>query len=263
MAKLTKQQTKLHNQACDILTKPVLTEDDKFFVLENWREDATHNNAENGAFFTPLQLANDFAIEVSGTKILDLCAGIGMLSFMHNQRAAWNRDKFDITCVELNPDYIEVGKKILPEATWIQASVFEHESLELGDYDTVISNPPFGSAPRYGEKSSHYTGNRFEYHVIDIGMHYASYGVFIIPQTSAPFKFSANRGMEVQKTKQYVDFEEKTGLVLNPSCGIDTSIYDKDWHGVSPRVEIVTCEVDPMQRLTRATESMGLYEEVV
>ena len=30
--------------------------------------------------------------------------------------------------------------------------------------------------------------------------------------------------------------------VLEPNCGIDTSYYADDWHGVSPRVEIVTAD---------------------
>ena len=118
MAKLTKAQAKLHRQACDILTKPVLTEDDKEFVLKNWNEGATHVNGEAGAFFTPYDMAFDFTIDAIGSggyggRVIDLCAGIGMLSY-----AVWWRSdrRAKITCVERNADYLAIGKKILPEA---------------------------------------------------------------------------------------------------------------------------------------------------
>lgn len=186
-----------------------------------------------------------------------------MLSFLYNHRAAWNREEFDITCIELNPDYIEVGKKILPTATWIQADIFDIHDLELGDFDTVIGNPPFGNTPRFGKSSFHYTGTRFEYHAIDLAMHYANWGVFIIPQTSAPFAYSGRQGMQVQKTQQYVEFSEKTGLELSPSCGLDTSSYQNQWHGVAPVVEIVTCEMSAIERLQRHSEMIGLYDEKV
>lgn len=53
MARLSKNQIKLHNEAEEILKKDVLTYDEKIFVLENWNEAATNNNAAAGAFFTP------------------------------------------------------------------------------------------------------------------------------------------------------------------------------------------------------------------
>ena len=96
MAKLTKKQTMAHEQAVDILKKDVLTDDDKEFVFNNWHEAANHNNGANGAFFTPLDMAWDFALDVPGTKIIDLCAGIGVLAYTamcrlkHNQKHSAN-----------------------------------------------------------------------------------------------------------------------------------------------------------------------------
>jgi hypothetical protein len=34
-----------------------------------------------------------------------------------------------ITCVEINPDYPRVGGKLLPEATWISADIFDITGL--------------------------------------------------------------------------------------------------------------------------------------
>lgn len=113
MAKLTKEEIKKHNAAIDLLQKDKLTYDEKLFVYENWNEGATSVNSEAGAFFTPFNLANDFGLEIyRDGNVIDLCAGIGMLSFI-----AYHHNRCKVTCVELNPTYYEVGKKLLPEAT--------------------------------------------------------------------------------------------------------------------------------------------------
>jgi len=77
MAKLSKQQIKTHSQATEMLQQATLTEDEKYYVLDNWQESATHINSAAGAYFTPEGLASDFAIEVGGRRIIDLCAGSG------------------------------------------------------------------------------------------------------------------------------------------------------------------------------------------
>jgi hypothetical protein len=81
MSKLTKQQAAQHHEACSLLQKEVLTEDERLFVLDHWQESANHVNSVAGAFFTPTGLARDLSIEVSGLRIIDLCAGIGSLAF--------------------------------------------------------------------------------------------------------------------------------------------------------------------------------------
>jgi tRNA1(Val) A37 N6-methylase TrmN6 len=138
MAKLTKQEIKEHNIAVELLKKDVLTYEEKITVFEKFYESATSVNSEAGAFFTPHDLANDFSLNIyDKAKTIDLCAGIGMLAF-----AAYHyRDYTDITCVELNPIYVEVGKKLLPEAKSLNQSIFVYK--EFGHFDQAISNPPF------------------------------------------------------------------------------------------------------------------------
>lgn len=240
MSKLTKQQYKAHAEACRLLEKDVLSWDDRWFVLENWKESATHINSQAGAFFTPLGLASDFSIEVGGRRIIDLCAGIGMLAFQVFDRGRCDASKFDLVCVERNPDYAAVGRKVLPEATWIVADVFDLPP-DLGHFDYAISNPPFGSTPR--EKAAlRYKGRAFEYHVIDIASDLADDGAFILPQMSAPFRYSGRDHYEWRPEREYEKFKQQTGIELSMNCGIDCSVYEGDWNGVAPKVEIALAD---------------------
>ncbi len=242
MSKLTKAQTKAHKAACEMLEQPSLSEDEKEFVLLNWREDASHVNSSAGAFFTPMALAFDFAIEVPAGRILDLCAGVGMLSWALLNRRRWD-GPLDLTCVEINPDYVEVGRKVLPEARWICASVFDVPGLGLGEFDCAISNPPFGAVKRSGN-APRYAGKDFEFHVVDIGSGLAGYGAFILPQMSAGFRYSGSQTYERQASGRAVDFQTLTGLHFEAGCGVDTSLYLNEWRGVSPLCEIVCVEFD-------------------
>lgn len=247
MAKLTKAEAKAHKAACDLLTKDRLTEDDKEFVYRNWHEGATHINSSAGAFFTPFDMAFDVAIDVYGGHIIDLCAGIGMLSYAVWCRSAWNEKRARITCVERNPDYVAVGKRLLPEATWICADVFDVLDMGLGRFEGVVSNPPFGSVAHNGRAGPRYTGATFEYHVIDIASQLADYGTFIVPQQSAGFKYSGARCYQRDTKGKAVEFQSLTGLHFDTGCGVDTEFYRKEWKGVSPLCEIVC--VDFTERL--------------
>lgn len=245
MAKLTKAQAKKHQEACDLLEKDVLTEDEKFFVIDNWQESASHINTVAGAFFTPYDLARDFAIETFAGRMIDLCAGIGILSFAASMMHRWSGTPLDLTCVEINPDYVKVGKKLLPQAKWIEASVFDVLDMDLGHFDIAISNPPFGNIKRpQGKGSPRYTGGEFEFHVIDIAAHLANYGAFILPQMSSGFRYSGDQHYRRDTDGKAVKFQEKTGIYLGPSCGIDTACYRDEWRGVSPICEIVCCDFE-------------------
>jgi predicted RNA methylase len=239
--KLTKAQMKQHEMACKLLEKDSLTFDEKWDVYENWHEGAEHNNGSAGAFFTPPYLARDFAIDVCGPKVVDLCAGTGVLSFMYYHCGAfYNERKPEITCVEINPAYVAIGKKLLPEATWICADISEIWQ-NLGKFDTAIGNPPFGKqniitgAPRY-------TGAEAEYKIIDIASRLASYGTFIIPQQSASFRYSGAQYYQRHNAGKFAKFFAQTGIDIEAGCGVDTTYHQNDWHGVSPLCEIVTCD---------------------
>jgi hypothetical protein len=234
--KLSKPQIKAHNEAMRLVDlERRLTCDEKEFILENFHEGALHINSAAGAFFTPRGLARDFAIEVDGKRVIDLCAGIGALSYAVEHKVE------SLTCIEINPDYLRIGKKIVPDATWLNCSVFDAQVLALGLFDCAISNPPFGTIKGDDYRGA-YKGSQFEYKVMEIASRLARYGAFILPATSANFEYSGKqcyREVESQKAKV---FREQTGILMQPSCGIDTAIYQDDWRGVSPICEVVVCE---------------------
>jgi predicted RNA methylase len=243
--KLTKADAALHQQACDLiaLARP-LTIDEQEFALWHWQEsqNATTATALAGAFFTPLDLAFDFAIEVTAGRIIDLGAGIGTLSWAVHRHltASPSRPRPELVCVERNREYVRVGQRVLPEADWICADLFDLPMDLVGAFDTVIGNPPFGNTPRTG-RGPRYTGRRAEYHVIDVAANLARDGVFLIPQHSAPFRYSGSEEFREDRHPEYVRFTQQTGIELEPGCSIDTTTHG-GWRGVRPVVEIVTCD---------------------
>lgn len=248
MSKLTKAQAKAHAEACRILGQDALSEDDRDFVLQHWQESANHINSTAGAFFTPPMLARDFAIEVGGHRIIDLCAGIGTLA-----RAVLDRypNGPSVVCVELNPDYAAVGRKIVPEAQWIVADVFDLPE-DIGTFDWAISNPPFGAIKRGGKSAPRYQGKSCELHVIDIASDLAQLGTFIVPQASAPFRYSGEREYSEARDESYLAFVARTGIELEANCGIDCSYHQGAWHGVAPTVEIVIADFDEARQRRKA-----------
>ena len=121
---------------------PALTIDEQEFVLRHWQEsqNATTATALAGAFFTPLDLAFDFAIEVAAGRIIDLGAGIGTLSWAVHRHltASPSRPRPELVCVERNREYVRVGRRVLPEADWICADLFDLPMDFVGAFDTVI-----------------------------------------------------------------------------------------------------------------------------
>lgn len=240
MSKISKQAAKLHGEAVALARSGRwLTIDEREFVLDNFNEGAEHMNGLAGAFFTPAGLARDAAIEIgSPRRLLDLCAGIGRLSY------AAEEANMEIVCVELNPSYVEIGRAVLPNATWICASAFDVDAYaHLGPFDVVVSNPPFGRIKADGAPGK-YTGGLFEYRLIDVASLHARRGVFIVPQMSAPFRYSGRRCFTQEESDECRKFTKQTGIVMQPNCGIDTAVYCAEWKGVSPICEIVCCDFE-------------------
>lgn len=245
MSKLSKAQIKAHSQAIELLKKDRLTLEDHDFVFDNWMESATHINSAAGAFFTPRDMTWTFAIEVGGHRVLDLCAGIGALAY-----AVYHRSTFEsgppceVVCVEINPDYAAIGQKLLPEATWIVADALS--DLDIGRFDWVISNPPFG---RIGGQAD------FDLAIVERAERYADMGTFILPSGSVPWAFSGRPCFEHDsKSEKAKRFRDRTKIDLQPNCGIDCAYWAKDWRGASPSVEIALADYAEARALRLADE---------
>ncbi len=138
--------------------------------------------------------------------------------------------------MEKNPEYVRVGRRILPEATWICADVLDVPAMDLGPFDCAISNPPFGRIKRSGNAPG-YRGPLFEFHVIAVAETLARRGAFLIPRDSAPFRIET--GFVDQHSPEYERFHRESGITLRPNPGIPTDLYRDQWHDASPAVEIV------------------------
>ncbi len=247
MAKLTRDQSKRHASAVKRLAQDTLSFEDQEYILTHWQEAAYHINSDDGAFFTPPSLAWDMALDVQGPRILDLCAGIGTLAFAAYHHGSYGRtNPRQLVCVEKNPAYIEVGRRLLPQATWIEGDVFNlpADFLETyGPFDCVIANPPFGGI-KMSRRAPRYRGGDFELGLIDIASDLAPYGVFIIPQMSSPFVYSGAPHYQRRETSRSQAFYKQTGITLEAGCGVDCSLYRGDWNGVCPSVEIVCADFE-------------------
>jgi SAM-dependent methyltransferase len=260
MAKLTKAQAKLHRQAVELLQLPELTIEQKEFVLDHWHEGANTVQGDAGAFFTPRGLANDFAIDVCGRRVIDLCAGIGVLSFaLHHYKhkpQSCGRDylrECEYVCVEINPAYVEIGRKLLPEATWICGDAFDVETLAgLGRFDVAISNPPFGKVPSARAFSGRYSGPEADLKLVEVASRVADCGVFLLPQMSAPFLYSGSKPFREVKDGKAARFMAQTGAHMEPGCGVDCAFYAGDWKQPVPLCEVVLCDFQGCQGATVA-----------
>ena len=267
MAKLTKAQTKAHQQALEICQQETLSYDEKVFVMENYHEGANHMNGFAGAFFTPLDLGRSFAMETMfDQSVVDICAGIGMLSWATYRNCQIRGKEIDITCIEQNHQYVEIGRKIMPEANWICGDATDAELwMEILDADGLygvnnprsggqprfkqaISNPPFGNI-KTGENTMplKYKGAQFDLKIVEIGSIVAEYGTYLLPQMSTPYKYSGEGAdpdgyyPKAGRSSKYDKFTKQTGIKFAFNMGID-STTGIEWKGVSPVCEIVSVE---------------------
>jgi predicted RNA methylase len=232
MGRISKVVQKKHKEAMDLVySDKKLSAEDRFFVFEHYHEGASNLNGLAGAFFTPYGLAKELAIEVQGKRIIDLCAGIGMLGFVVTNG---RQEYLDLTCIEINTEYCEVGKRLVPWAKWYCKDVTEINALN-NKFDVAISNPPFGNL---NGKSM------FELEVVRIASTVAKTGVFLLPQESTPFRFSGQQNYEEKVTDKVQKWMDDTKIELDFNCGIDTSSYKNEWKGVKPTVEIICAEFE-------------------
>lgn len=266
MATLTYEQERRHTQACRLIDLPRdLTEEERAFVLDHWRASFTARSASDRAHFTPAGLARDMSLHIIGNRVIDLAAGIGRLAFhCRDPQARPRGSEPEIVCIERNPAYVRVGRRVVPEARWICADIMTLPQMreDLGEFDYAISHPPYGAIPRAVDVTSGYRGRRFEYHAIALAALVARRGVFLIPQVAAPLRHSGVPRFEPGSgDAEYRKFAAATGIELEPHYGIPTTQYRHDWHDVPPQSEVVHADFTercvPAARPAAAEERHG------
>jgi predicted RNA methylase len=222
--RISKIASKKHEEAVELaLSGKELTFDEKWQILNDYNAAANHLISKNAAFFTPPAIAKEMIIECIDKpkkRILDLGAGIGCISFFINeQQKIWGKEnEIEIICLELNADYIEIGKSIIPEATWIHGDMFDQDLIKsLGKFDEVVSNPPYGII----QKTNWLNLNLSQYTAAEIAMKVSNHGVFLLAQNDCPFKYSGNKSFEKVYCKRYDKFHKDTGIYFHMNCGID------------------------------------------
>lgn len=228
------------------------------FIYENFHPSMIDNQTENGAFYTPYGLAQDVAVFSNRSgHIIDVCAGIGMLAYRLKEMDTYNKSIKSITCIELNEKAVEIGKKLLPDANWICANVFDENlwtdlTKDLPDnrYDFFVSNPPFGKDMNKRKADWLRMTSERDLMVLELCLKYSKGGYFIVPKGS--YSYSGERYYKEEPDRWSSKFKRfmkitKDHYKFNLSCdGIDSSIYSEEWKGLkSMTVEAMDVQVWP------------------
>ena len=262
MARMSNEQWRRHEGAEEVLweTDRNLNQEEILHVLENWNPNAMTNVGKAGAFFTPMELARQLSCFVNKEgRILDMGAGIGRLTYGLKLGNWWSWDDVtEMVALEINPDYLKVGKRLFPEVTWVQGSMFDLDLLrDLGRFDTVVSNPPFGKVPT----TRHETGwMRFNGEgslmAVEVAMRIANRsGTFIMPKNHMPWTDNHEwiKQRRVQERHEIISHFKATGEMIGDLYASDhhyevpeerlSSEYKK-FRDVFPGVDFGSCSLD-------------------
>lgn len=230
MGKLTKSELKLHEQAIGILGSASISEDDADFVFDNYHPGATNNLTAGAIFFSPRGVAEEAAVmHGGGGRVIDLCAGIGILGRSLLQH---NRSITELVCVEINPEFVEIGKKLVPQARWICGSAFE-EIESLGVFDSGISNPPFGNI-KTDSKSKF--SRVVHLAIAELLLTHARDGAILIIPDGDHSQLDRSNPMPSANYARFI--EAYPQAVLDP-CSTDIRCYKDQWKAAAPNVAIV------------------------
>jgi methylase of polypeptide subunit release factors len=280
MSKITKQQLKQHDEVAQLLwgSDRPLKRDEVEFCLEHWdpRADSGRHVANNQAYFTPMTLARDAALYVGGNgrRVVDICAGTGRLAYAVLEANGWQPQEVQVTAVEFNPEFVRVGRRLLPEVDWILGDCYDPSLWQsLPRFDEAISNPPFGAVVT--EHDTDWVGYRGPagLTVAAIGLQVARLGIkMILPQAQTIFRYSGADGRYGVYADSYAGYLQKF-IAQRPelewdysSLDTEAEAYKSEWRGVAPIVEVVSLHdpeatllpLSPMPAISRPVYSLAL-----
>ena len=268
MGKLSKRDLKEQKKIQDLLnSKDKFTDDELELIYTEFNEAVIGDVTQNSAYFTPLGLAYDFALMVpTHGVVVDLCAGIGVLSHAALTRDYYHNDIKKIICIERDPRYIEIGKKLVQstsrtyyekgeekeyttEVIWLQGDMFDEEmwnqiEKDHGKIDCIISNPPYGVVTKSDKNRDwlKYKGKDIDIAAIEIGILKSKYPSYIIPQGSCTFKCSGRPyGSEHCENRKIDKLKKEIGLDFYMAwASIDTTVYEQGFKNTKITVECCT-----------------------
>ncbi len=205
-------------------------------IYENFNPGYISDVTSHSAYFTPLDMAYDFALFAGRSGVcVDMCAGIGILSFCAKIRDTYEGNIEHQICIERNPAYLEIGKRLLPDAIWIQGDIFDKSIWDsivakYGRIDSIVSNPPFGKVTKTDVDRSwlKYQGSDLDIASIEVALKYTDDVAMILPSGSVSFRYSGKPYFEEVQNRKVDKLKKDTGLnIIMTNPGIDTSVYDK------------------------------------
>lgn len=253
--KISNALWKKHEEAEDILwgSDDQLTKNDIWFVLKHWNPNTKGNTSKNAAFFTPINAAHGLitTTTMADGRMLDLGAGIGRIVYWIKEHSHWQHWNLDgeIIALEINPEYVKVGKRLFPDVTWICGDMFDYDTIKsIGRVDNVLSNPPFGrvQTTKGGGDWLAFSGEA-SLMAVEVAMRIADRGAgFILPSVHVPFEYSGKKNHKYLNRSAWSS-ELRKFYDLFPGVSIECSSYDmsvhkKEWDGTSPETEVVSID---------------------
>lgn len=214
------------------------------YIFTHFHPGSCHDVGKCANFFTPYSDARE-VVYAEGSpigRILEPTAGIGVIADTVLRFALWNNalKNIQITCVELVPEFVEIGKILVPEARWIRGNILD-VIQDLGEFDHAVGNPPFGKIPSNTSKNGF--GNAIEFAILDAIIPRCKHGgSFIMPPGSHGFDF-ASEGSFIAGNKPVYQRWKK----IHPEWKIEPSCFQlasNQWKGASIRCEVCTVVKD-------------------
>jgi len=234
-----------------ILESGEVSPKDRGYVFDNYIPSAMGAKRAS-QYFTPYKLALEAAYHATGgiKTVLDLCAGIGMLSYAimiaENYGAVQLGSIQRIVAIERDAELVAVGKKLLPMIDWYCGDIFDADFIKHvyahngGRFDVCVTNPPYGIKSRYDWLN--YKG-RSHLAAVEVAARVSDAVIAILPGMDVPNMAKANvsidRRYEDDRGEIVKFMQANPSLLFEATC-VDCTVYRNEWVGASPDVELVS-----------------------
>lgn len=166
-------------------------------VFKWWLPGAENDLGIGAIFFTPPSFAISIARAHSGVgRVLEPTAGIGVIANACHQFHRSGNLLPKLTCIEQNAAFVEIGKRMVPEAEWHCGDVRDILP-KLPRFDSAIGNPPFGRVPTMNGEA------QFEIASL-LTKHTKNGGILLLPENSHDRQSTDN-----DPSSKYISWAEK------------------------------------------------------